>query len=362
MNRQPRNIRFWRYELPRRRIIKVGRGLMESRCGLIVQLIDESGTVGLGEIAPLPGLHGESLDDCIRQLADLPTATRDALNDPSAVSHRRDPAWDDDSLYPSVRNGLGMACAEAGAKLDSMLSNREMVVPVAGLVTARHDPLQEAVGLLQSGFTTLKVKVGRKDPSEERELIDQLLELEAPAVPGIENRSFRLRLDGNRAWSLDDALRFFDGLNGDRIEYLEEPLRCPQDHDVFVQKTGLRIALDETLVDLNPNSDPPIGRATALVLKPAVLGGFGVVMDWIRYARQNGIVASLSSCYESGVAARFYAALACDQLAGSAQGLDTLKFLAADTVRPTMVVERGMLRVHRHVALNLDVLREVFCW
>ena len=68
-----------------------------------------------------------------------------------------------------------------------------------------------------------------------------------------------LRLDANRAWTLDEALEFASGIKGIKIEYCEESLKNPEQLDSFLEKSDLPIALDETLFNTeNPELLPKI--------------------------------------------------------------------------------------------------------
>lgn len=58
-----------------------------------------------------------------------------------------------------------------------------------------------------------------------------------------------LRCDANRGWTLDQALRFGALLSdaGCRLEYLEEPVRDVLQLAEFCHRSGMRVALDETV-------------------------------------------------------------------------------------------------------------------
>ena len=59
--------------------IQVSNKKLTHREGYILSLTDEKSNTGFGEIAPLPGLHKESLGDCLEQLTTLDTLYLDRL-------------------------------------------------------------------------------------------------------------------------------------------------------------------------------------------------------------------------------------------------------------------------------------------
>jgi len=106
----------------------------------------------------------------------------------------------------------------------------------------------------------------------------------------------------------------------------------------------MRVALDESLYDgVIPNGmlDKGIG---AFVLKPAIIGDLSRVKGLIDLAGQLGIPAVLSSVFESPVALRFYARLACAHgLQRYAHGLDTWRWLQHGSEDLPFTIRQGRL-------------------
>jgi O-succinylbenzoate synthase len=118
-----------------------------------------------------------------------------------------------------------------------------------------------------------------------------------------------------------------------RFEYLEEPLADPALLPQLVREFGAPVALDESLVGLDPEVLEEHRYARAVVLKPTLLGGISNTLRMAEWALRLGITPVVSSAYESGVGTAALIALA----AGIAErpvpaGLDTYRALADDVL------------------------------
>src|SRR6266487_5316592 len=65
------NIQWHIYHLPFLHKFHTAHGVMDSREGMIVQVITDEGIIGIGEIAPLPTFNGGSLADACSLLPEL---------------------------------------------------------------------------------------------------------------------------------------------------------------------------------------------------------------------------------------------------------------------------------------------------
>lgn len=193
---------------------------------------------GVGEVAPLPGLHRETLQEAEQQLAllcslmSVGTSSGTPLGDAAvrlpltaALLGGRLSAWLEAglgvlpaSLLPSVRGGLEAALLSAvtqhqglsmaqllcGAALQGGAAPLSPAVAVNGLLDCQGTPAEaaaEAAALLRrQPFAALKIKVGRRaDPAEDAAAV---LAIRQAVGPGI-----ILRADANRRWSLAQAVQ-----------------------------------------------------------------------------------------------------------------------------------------------------------
>jgi O-succinylbenzoate synthase len=333
-----------RYTLPLTAPLTLKGTEHRAREGVLVRLEDDAGHVGWGDVAPLPGFSPETLDEALADVRRATDAFADRApgpgwTDPDGDLHRALDALD---IAPSARFGLDLAAfhlaAEASGRTlaHAMHPDPEVTVPLNALLVGSGDEvLREAERLEAAGYRTLKLKVGRAALEDEVALVCTLAERH----PGV-----ALRLDANQAWTLDEAVRFAEGISGVAIEYIEEPLCSPADLPVLWFDTKLPIALDESLLGTAPEDLRGKGWATAAVFKPTLVGGVARTLRFAAQAGSLGIRPVLSGMFESGVAHRAHVALAAATGAAPA-GLDPYNRLAADVLTPRLALDRPAVDV-----------------
>ena len=279
--------------------------------------VTDGGKVGFGECAPLVGLHRETLDEAI-----------------DALERWADGAVEPDAMPPSA----AFAATCAIATLEGFGSRPAGDVEVAAFFAGGVDELDAdaAAALAASGARTLKLKIGRAGAEAERALVARVLEL----LPGA-----RLRLDGNRRLSEDDCLARLRGFDASRFEYLEDPLEDPSRLASLAARSGIAIALDETVLDRSGAAGAlrdelaRAGCVAAWVLRLSVLGPLARTRALAQEAEARGAKAVLSTAYESSYALRLAAHLAATLPNGRcAHGLGTAALLAEDSCAPAMPV------------------------
>jgi O-succinylbenzoate synthase len=339
-------IRSW--DLPLARPLRVGGTTAARRSGLLVVLEDGEGHAGIGETAPLPGLHLESAESAETQLLAL-AGELEGQTIPEgcpALAGAFETWLGGCGLHPSVRTGvegavLTLLADRAGTDLAHLLAAAPAArVRINGLLDGNMAAtLGAAVRLADLGYSALKIKVGRRDPGEEAELVLSVRALVGPAVA--------LRLDANRAWDLATAEYFAERVAPAGIEYLEEPLRDVEDLADFVAQSPVPVALDETLCDFSPQAPPPLRGIAALVLKPAALGGYERSLGWARLAQRERLAAVVSAAFPSAVGMALDVAFASALGDRTAHGLGTSDALAADLWRKPLTIEDGCIEARR---------------
>ncbi len=332
------DIALYKYELPLVKPLTIKGHAINMRCGVIVSITDKNGFVGFGDAAPLPGLHDENLEDVITELVKIKGA-RELMQ----------------MSLPSV------GFAIEGAMLDLAIQNEKAFegiescrLPVNALLSGNAgDVAAEFKQLCDAGYSTIKVKVGGKDIREDIELVQSLKQL---------GRDVMLRLDANQAWKLEEALEFCTQVGADNIEYIEEPVTAVKDQAEFIKASPIPLALDETLAE-NDISQINLNGVKAMVLKPAVLGGFVATTELINIAKENGILPVLSSTFESGIGVRAIALFAAKMgLVYIPAGLDTLKWFGEDVLKEKVQIENGsidILKLSQPVSLRMDILTKI---
>lgn len=234
---------------------------------------------GWGEIAPLPGFSRESFEEAKAEILSLLPYLATAK-----------------SKLPSVQ--FGIACA---AKPFPMTPIK---IPLSALGP-------------RAGFSTAKLKLGSLSLSDAIRLTKEYVS------------HYKLRIDCNRAWTLEQALEFASHFSPASFEYLEEPLQSFSDLVRFSEKTRFPIAADESLRDGSPWRLIPTLKAA--VVKPTLMGAIPPLPPHLQLI--------LSSSIESGLGLLHIARLATSSLP---IGLDTAQFFTDNLLTAQVQTENGL--------------------
>lgn len=336
---KPLHADICRYEVPFTVPVTVRGVLLAKREGLLLRLTSE-GATAYGEVAPLPGLHTESLDEAMQVLtAFIPELSR--LDRNSSDDRRR--LLDEAKLPPSVATGIEMALVNLEAAATGSLPifldafPPATKIPVNALLAGEPQAvLDRAAQRYAEGFRAFKLKVRKGQLDEAIACIRAFHE----AFGG----KAELRLDANQSLELDEAVEFGKALPPGSIAYVEEPLMDAAMISDFHAATGLPSALDESLWQrpalLDEIGPAPLG---ALVIKPNCIGGITKSLDLAAKARRMGLQAVFSSAFESSVSLGLYALMAAvSSPTPAASGLDTASFLASDLTEMPFAAPDGL--------------------
>lgn len=340
---------IYRYTLPFTEPVILKGARFHSREGLLLELTGDTGTSGWGETSPLPGFSRESLDEAGYRLHELALSFVGSTPSvgyplPDAPLSRE---LDDRELSPSVRFGFELAAwnlyaASQGKALPEVFSERPgTMVSLNGLLAGPGEwVLEEAHRMRDAGYAAVKLKVGSRGLREDTELV--------VAVAEVLGDSVALRLDANRAWRFEEAVDFCRVVSGLRYEYLEEPLAEPAGLPRLSEEYGVPVALDESLVGMEPEDLRGHRYARAVVLKPTLLGGISRTLRLAREAERIGILPVISSAYETGVGTSALISLAAGIGGGEIPaGLDTYRRLAADVYERSLDLTAPRIDVRR---------------
>jgi len=222
---------------------------------------------------------------------------------------------------PSARFCLEMLALEAiaqlsGNALPSLLhgGNRAPIysLPTSAVVDIHvPDWLERMERATQKGVRTFKFKCGSGADETESRALRQTSERFGKSV--------NLRLDANRAWTVDDTLLFLERHQKIPLEFLEDPTSSPQEWDCLrASFPHLALAVDEplsfceeTLIcqDLSEDNLYEERRQFLLachcqiaVLKPMALGGFSACLGWARAADSLGLRVCISHLFDGPLA------------------------------------------------------------
>lgn len=321
------SISVYQYRIPLEKTLIIMGKKIKSRCGLIIELTDGKGNKGFGEVAPLPGVHKETLPQAEKNLLEvieyLPGYQIIDKND--LLDYYVD--W---KIYHSVRFGVETAMIDLFTKnkglcfADFFSRQPDNEVLLNALVMANEDIGESVVNLILEGYKTIKIKIGR-NIKKEYESINKL-------TTQLEENGIKLRLDANRSLSFKTAVNLLKKLPAKYIEYCEEPLMEPERLEELYRKTALPIALDESIY-MNDSDDDliiPEGGG-ALIIKPSAVGSYKEILYLFDLAERYNLKFVLSSTFESGVGLSAILSLAAGMnLYPTAIGLDTYKWFKKD--------------------------------
>ena len=299
-----RQAKLYKYQLPMDSGVILRENKLTERVGWIVELT-EQGKSGYGEIAPLVGFSRETTEQAGQQAQ---------VQLEQWVGGEEFPF---DDLYPSVASGLSFAELELRAELP-LAGNYD----AAPLCTGDPDLLLPILENLPTEKKVAKIKVGIYEPIRDGMLVNLFLE----SIPDL-----KLRLDANRAWSLEKAEKFSSYIKPSfrhRIEYVEEPCFEPCNSFTFAINTGIAIAWDETLQDAIKTADFELNALTGakvLIIKPTLIGSVYRCIELVKEAKRLGITAVISSGIESSLGLTQLARFSHWQTPDTVPGLDTIK-------------------------------------
>ncbi len=366
-----RDAEVFRYDLPLAAPLVLHGAALERREGLLLKLSSGDGLSGWGEAAPLPGFSRETLPEAeielLRRAAQLKGRPAPLT---SAAIDAMDAAQD--AQAASVSFAVHGALLNLASDIQTT-TPRYLLSPGSATSAPLNALLQGAPGEVvacakarcASGFTALKLKVGRRGAAEEADLACAVREAIGPDIA--------LRLDANRAWDLETAADFAARIAGCNVEYIEEPLHDPRLLPEFLARTKLPYALDETFQEAVATLRAP-GRKEAPAC-PAKVFGQAAACIWkptlVHYAGMGAEIASgglglplkkviVTGAFESGVGISMLAQFAAAYAGPDAPaGLDTYACLAGDVLEARLPLDGGAadLRLVHAAASAVDVTK-----
>lgn len=168
-----------------------------------------------------------------------------------------------------------------------------------------HQGVDEAIALaeqyLANGYSCLKVKVSSLAIEKEVQKITSISSLASDGVS--------VRIDANGSLSFDDARLFLQELKGMRIEYIEDPLREPEQIPHLLSLADINVALDAHLPSPHGLSAISQQGIRYLVVKPSRFHSIYALMDYVGRAQSHGLRPIFSHAFESEFSSTVYALL-----------------------------------------------------
>ena len=188
------------------------------------------------------------------------------------------------------------------------------------------------------GADTVKIKVN--DFERDSELVEAALEF---------NPDFKVRLDVNGGWNLDEALLNLYNYHlrfGEIFEYIEQPVLEIPDLIALKREIPMKIAIDESIRKaLDSDFLQASEFADYAIIKWAPSGGFSKAE---KLMKKIGLPVIISSALDTGIGISHGLALAASLTTESlACGLATTSLFESDVVRPELEISGGAIQVKR---------------
>jgi len=315
------------------------------------------GQRGVGEATPLSGWT-ESIEACRTALDRAAAAANEDKSDRDGSGHGPALLELDAAETPAARHGVSTALLDADARADGIPlyewfdADVGSVASVPVNATVGDAPVEATVGAAQAaveaGFEALKCKVGARPVAEDRRRLR--------AVREAVSESVELRVDANAAYDRETARDALDAFASVGVAYVEQPLSADDlaGHRELRDR-GVDIALDESLVEYDPQAVLDADAADVVILKPMVLGGPDSAHALAMRARNRGIEPIVTTTIDAAIAraAAVHVAAAIPDV--RACGLATADRLAEDLAPDPCPVTDGEIAVPQSPGLGVEV-------
>lgn len=275
-------------------------GLWSERKGIIIQLKDQRGNVGRGEIAPLSWFGSETIEQATQFCAQL-----DAKFNPQIIDQIPNDLPCCQFAFESALINLERAANNASiTNLDHHLNTKYEIDSVnhpwnySYLLPTGLAALPSIQTNVAQQYNTFKQKIGIQRFEQERSLIKELISY----LP----TEGKLRLDANGGLNLETTKRWleFAELENElenKIELIEQPLP-PEEFPTLLalsRQFKTAIALDESVANLTQlQSCYQQGWRGVYVLKAAIMGSPRRLGQWLQ---THPIDALFSSVFETAI-------------------------------------------------------------
>ena len=277
------------YRRPFRQPLHTSHGIWAVREGILLQLTDETGRIGWGEIAPIPWFGSETIAQALAVCRQLP----------SEITHEQIGAIRNE--FPACQFGFESALESLTPEPTPATSgihhlSTQAVMTVTNycvLLPTGRAALEAWKPFWKQGYRTFKLKIGCHDFKAE---LDLCMALRSVLMPPC-----LLRLDANGALSIQQAKVLLEACDHTGIEFVEQPLP-PDQFDAMQQlaeQYQTTIALDESIATFEQlHTCYQDGWRGVFVVKPAIVGS---PLRLRQFCQTHAIDAVFSSTFETAI-------------------------------------------------------------
>jgi L-Ala-D/L-Glu epimerase len=288
----------------------ISKGAVAAAQNVLVRVVLQDGSAGYGEAAPFEAITGETQASTLTALQGMAATVtgRDAAGWRVLAADLRGLAPEAAAARCAVEQAVVDALARhLGLSLPAFLGGfpRELSTDVTIPVGDVRHSVESAHHAVDSGFTTVKIKVG----AEDWELDVARVVAISQATPGLS-----IIVDGNAGFSRPQAHKFLRGVTkaGAAVILVEQPVAAPDIAGLaeLEREHGIPVCADESV------------RSPADAIRVVKMGGISAVnvklmkcgvadaLDIISVARSAGMTGMIGGMVETAVSMTFSAAVA----------------------------------------------------
>ena len=283
-------ISFARVRLDLKHTFRIARSADEARESVIVRL-EDGGLEGFGEAAP-SARYGQSAESAARALAKLDGAVLDPAGHlEEALARAAERLGAEKAALAAIDIALhDLLGKRLGAPLYSVLGLDPGKTPVTSFTIGIDSPEIIAEKIREAEeFPVLKIKLGLEN---DREIME--------TIRGLTDRP--VRVDANEGWTREEALEKMRWLEGQNVEFVEQPLPAADLEGVrwLAERTSLPIFADES-VHVALDIPKLAGAFHGINIKLMKCGGVREALRMIHTARACGMKIMLGCMIESSI-------------------------------------------------------------
>jgi O-succinylbenzoate synthase len=336
------------------------RGVLKTKDSWFIKLWNEKTPhlFGLGEAAPLEGLSPDDRDDFEERLIRyIDTINRSEFDTQSITDRILENEF---SSFPSITFALETAINDlifGGIRKifnTSFFSDQE-TIKINGLIWMGNEEFmtRQIKQKLESGFETIKMKIGAIDFDTEMRLLRDVRKK-------FSEHQLTLRVDANGAFSPYEAREVLHELAKSKIHSIEQPIKAGNWEEMarLCKDAFTPVALDEELIGISDSQKKYLLdtiKPQFLIFKPTLLGGFKQTDEWISLCKSMQIGWWMTSALESNIGLNSICQYTHSQNVTLPQGLGTGQ-LYHNNINSPLVVENGKIRYNPNEQWDLSLL------
>jgi len=291
------------YKLKFHQPFVTSRKVFTERRGLILNFRSESGMTAKGDVSPLEDFGSESIEEDIDILKHMSQPiVFDVQNPLQSIGE----ICRNYQNYPALRTGIEQAlinltCYTLHTDLSSLINRKlKRSVSVNGLIgiVPPTEAAKQALQLVNDGYSTIKLKMGRDDFHEDLACIK--------AVRDTIGSNAKIRIDPNGKWSFDQAIQHLEALSKFDIEYAEQPVSGIDELIALSREVSVPLAADESVRDkATARTILEASNVAVIVLKPTLIGGLLPSIEILDLSEKRSKKIVISSAFESSIGRRY---------------------------------------------------------